>query len=150
MAFRPKGWGRRAGKPGSSRHRIASVLTRRAVAEWVACYERAWRAAGTAGLGELFTEDATYLQQPFAEPVVGLEAIARMWEAERAGPDEVFTMESEIVAVDGDVAVVRLQVDYRKPAVQRYRDLWVMRFAGDGRCAAFEEWPFWPGRGYVP
>jgi ketosteroid isomerase-like protein len=126
------------------------VLTRQGVAEWVAAYERAWRTAGTESLTELFTEEATYLQQPFAEPVVGLEAIARMWEAEREGPDEVFAMEREIVAVDGDVAVVKLQVDYRAPAVQRYRDLWVMRFAEDGRCAAFEEWPFWPGRGYVP
>ena len=130
--------------------RIASVLTRQDVAEWVAGYERAWRTAGTAGLKELFTEEATYLQQPFAEPVVGLAAIASMWEAEREGPGEVFTMEREIVAVDGDVAVVRLQVDYREPAVQRYRDLWVMRFDEDGRCAEFEEWPFWPGRGHVP
>jgi hypothetical protein len=50
------------------------------------------------------------------------------------------------VAVDGDVAVVGLHVQYGEPAAQRYRDLWVLRFAEDGRCAAFEEWPFWPGR----
>ncbi|WP_327035397.1 hypothetical protein [Micromonospora ureilytica] len=29
---------------------------------------------------------------------------------------------------------------------QEYRDLWVMRFADDGRCRSFEEWPFWPGQ----
>jgi ketosteroid isomerase-like protein len=126
--------------------RMVAVVTRQAVAEWVAGYERAWRTAGTGGLGELFTEDATYRQDPFQEPLVGLAAIARMWEAEREGPDEAFTMDSQIVAVDGDVAVVGLHVQYGEPAAQRYRDLWVLRFAEDGRCAAFEEWPFWPGR----
>jgi hypothetical protein len=28
--------------------------------------------------------------------------------------------------------------------VSRWRDLWVLRFDADGRCTAFEEWPFVP------
>jgi hypothetical protein len=36
-----------------------------------------------------------------------------------------------------------VEVWYGHP-VREYRDLWVMRFASDGRCAWFEEWPFWP------
>ncbi len=67
-----------------------------------------------------------------------------MWEAEREGPDEVFRMTSEVVAADGDTAVVRVEVGYGDPVRQEYRDLWIVRFAGDGRCASFEEWPFWP------
>jgi hypothetical protein len=42
------------------------------------------------------------------------------------------------------VAVVRAEVSYGDPPTQEYRDLWVIRFAADGRCAWFEEWPFWP------
>ena len=54
-------------------------------------------------------------------------------------------MASEVVAVDGDVAVVRAEVEY---AATRNR---VARPVGaavrdDGRCRAFEEWPFAPGR----
>lgn len=48
------------------------------------------------------------------------------------------------VAVDGDTAVVRVQVDYARPESGRWRDLWVLRFATDGRCVHFEEWPFAP------
>lgn len=118
-----------------------------AVASWVAGYERAWRSPGTSQLASLFTEDATYLQEPYAEPVTGLAAIARMWEAERDGPAEVFRMTSEIVAVDGAVAVVRAEVGYGEPILQEWRDLWVVRFAADGRCAAFEEWAFAPRPG---
>ena len=121
-------------------------MDRQRVADWIAAYERAWRTPGTEPLGALFTTDATYLQGPYREPVAGLPAIARMWEAERDGPTEVFRMTSEIVAVDGDTAVARLEVWYGDPVTDEYRDLWIMRFAADGRCRAFEEWPFAPGR----
>jgi len=119
-------------------------MTREQAEAWIAGYERAWRAAGTEALGELFTPDATYLQGPYAEPVVGLAAIASMWEAEREGPDEAFRMTSDVVAVDGATAVARLEVHYGDPVWQQWRDLWVIRFADDGRCAAFEEWPVSP------
>jgi ketosteroid isomerase-like protein len=117
---------------------------REQVAGWVAAYERAWRAPGTAALAGLFTQDAVYRQGPYDEPVTGLPAIARMWEAERDGPGEVFRMTSDIIAVEGATAVVRMEVFYGDPVHQEYRDLWVVRFADDGRCVSFEEWPFWP------
>jgi len=121
-------------------------MDRQRAADWIAAYERAWRTPGTQPLGALFTGNASYLQGPYREPVVGLPAIARMWEAERDGPTEVFRMTSEIVAVDGDTAVARIEVGYGDPVGDEYRDLWIMRFAADGRCRAFEEWPFAPGR----
>ncbi|MEO7350779.1 MAG: hypothetical protein ABIW17_02675, partial [Marmoricola sp.] len=77
-------------------------------------------------------------------PVEGMTALSNFWEAERDGPEEPFTMSTEIVAVDSDQAVVRVQVDYGSTDSGRWRDLWVLRFAGDGRCAVFEEWPFAP------
>jgi len=121
-------------------------VTRQEAAQWVAAYERAWRAPGTGALAGIFTEDAVYRQGPYEEPVTGLPAIAVMWEAERDGPAEVFQMTSEVIAADGDTAVIRAEVRYGEPAHQEYRDLWVVRFAADGRCAWFEEWPFWPGQ----
>jgi hypothetical protein len=96
----------------------------------------------------LFTSEAIYSQSPYQQPVTGLDAIKRMWEEERAGPDEAFTMASDIVAVDSPTAVVRVEVWYGDPADQEYRDLWVIRFADDGRCTWFEEWPYWPERPY--
>jgi hypothetical protein len=119
-------------------------MTREQVADWIAAYERAWRAPGTDPLGQLFTEDATYRQGPYDEPVAGLPAIGSMWQAEREGPDEEFLLTSEVVAVDGATAVARLHVRYGAPAHQEWSNLWVMRFAGDGRCEEFEEWPIAP------
>ncbi|MEV6693596.1 nuclear transport factor 2 family protein [Micromonospora sp. NPDC051196] len=121
-------------------------MDRKQVAAWIAAYEHAWRTPGTQMLATLFTAQASYQQGPYREPVVGLPAIARMWEAERDGPGEVFQMTSEVVAVEGDTAVARLEVRYGDPVDQEYRDLWIMRFAEDGRCGSFEEWPFWPAQ----
>jgi SnoaL-like domain len=122
------------------------MLERADVEAWLAGYERAWRSAGTSSLGELFTGDATYQQSPYQAPLAGLNAIAAMWEEEREGPEERFTMTSSVVAVDERVAVVRVEVRYESASPSEYRDLWVIRFAPDGRCATFEEWPFWPGQ----
>jgi ketosteroid isomerase-like protein len=113
-------------------------------------YERAWRTPGTADIPTLFTIDATYLHSPYEEPVVGVDAIARMWEEDREGPNEVFTLSTEVVAVDEPMAVVRAEVRYGQPVHQEYRDLWVLRLDADGRCSSFEEWPYWPGRSYSP
>ncbi|MFQ6327089.1 nuclear transport factor 2 family protein [Nocardia sp. CWNU-33] len=121
-------------------------MDRSAVEVWVAGYEQAWRTPGTRGLSELFTADIRYLMSPWSEPVVGLVALEAFWEAGRDGPDEAFTMRSEIVAVDGSTAVVRVAVEYVRDQPSRWRDLWVLRFDRDGRCAWFEEWPFAPGQ----
>ncbi len=126
------------------------MVARSEVTRWIADYERAWRTQGTALLRELFTDDVSYRQGPFDAPVVGLTGIASMWEEEREGPDEVFTMTSDILAVEEGTAVVRVRVEYGDPVGQEYLDVWILRFDAEGRCAAFEEWPFWPEHGRSP
>jgi ketosteroid isomerase-like protein len=135
-----------AGLPVRGHH--GEVTDRAMVSRWLAGYEAAWRKPGTESLASLFTGDATYLQSPYELPVRGLDAIRRMWEDEREGPDEVFTLATSTLAVDGPVAVVRAEVRYGDPPRQEYRDLWVIRLDEDGLCTWFEEWPYWPGRPY--
>lgn len=115
---------------------------------WIAAYGRAWRTAGVQVLAELFAENASYRISPYAEPARGLTAIGALWERERVGPDEEFRLAAEIVAVEGDTGVARIEVSYGSGA--EYRDLWIVRFAGDGRCREFEEWPYWPGQPIAP
>ena len=102
---------------------LRQVTNRAMVSQWLAGYEAAWRTPGSQALASLFTGDATYLQSPYAQPVTGLDAIKRMWEDEREGPDEVFTLTVGILAVEGPTAVVRAEVRYGGPPRQEYRDL---------------------------
>ena len=125
------------------------MTDRATVLRWLAGYEAAWRAPGTEALAGLFTAEASYAQSPYAQPACGLAEIGWMWEAERQGPDEAFSLATDILAVDGPVAVVRAEVRYGDPLRQEYRDLWVIRLGDDGRCSWFEEWPYWPGRPFA-
>jgi SnoaL-like domain len=98
----------------------------------------------------LFAAEATYRMSPYEEPVTGLAEIGELWEREREGPGERFEMSHEIVAVDGDTAVVRVEVVYGEPRPAEYRDLWIVELGADGRCRRFEEWPFSPDQRYGP
>ena len=114
--------------------------------QWVAAYERAWRDGDVAGVGRLFTDDARYRTSPYAEPKVGHAEIEAFWLDDEG---RSFSVTAEPVAVEGLDAVVRVEVQYRDPVAQEYRDLWVMRFAPDGRVEDFEEWVYWPGRPFT-
>jgi ketosteroid isomerase-like protein len=127
-------------------HQPPVTIGRDSADAWIAAYERAWRTEGIEGLADLFTEDAIYRMSPYEEPAVSLAQIGELWERERQGADEEFEMRHEIVAVEADTAVVRVEVQYGPPDRSQYRDLWIVRFATDGRCREFEEWPFWPGQ----
>ncbi|MFF1530486.1 nuclear transport factor 2 family protein [Cellulomonas sp. NPDC058312] len=118
-------------------------MDRTDVLRWVEAYERVWRADDTTALGTLFTEDVRYLRSPYEPPIEGLTAVRGLW-----SDPEPFTMSAWVVAVEGRDAVVRALVRYTGDEPQEYTDLWVLQFAPDGRVEHFEEWPYWPGRGY--
>lgn len=113
---------------------------------WVDGYIAAWRGEDVDAVERLFTEDVRYRKSPYEQSEVGHDAIKAFW-LDDAG--EVFTAVSEPLAVEGRRAVVRLEVRYRDPVEQEYRDLWVLEFADDGRVRDFEEWAYWPGKPYT-
>ena len=118
------------------------AMDRATLQKWISDYESLWRTPGTDRLAELFADDARYLTSPWAQPIVGLADLAKFWNRERESADEEFTMTAEVVAVDGDVGVVRVEVEYGNG--DRWRDLWIVEFDPAGRCAHFEEWPIAP------
>lgn len=121
-------------------------MDRARVLDWVAGYERAWRDGDAAAVARLFTEDARYRRSPYEKSDVGHAAIQAFWLVDDG---QEFTMSAGVVAVEGRTAVVRLEVRYTSPVSQEYRDLWVLRFADDGRVEDFEEWAYWPGKPYT-
>jgi SnoaL-like domain len=121
-------------------------MDRETVLRWVDEYERAWREDNADAVGRLFTEEAAYRRSPYEPSEIGHDAIKAFW-LEDAG--RTFSMDATVVTVDDDVAVVRVDVFYKTPTEQEYRDMWILRFATDGRVADFEEWAYWPGKPYT-
>ncbi len=115
---------------------------------WVEAYESAWRGEDRAAVTRLFTPTARYLQSPYATPLDGHSAIQDFW-VDEDEDGSVFAISASPVAVEGTDAVVRVKVEYGDPVHQEYLDLWVLRFADDGRVEHFEEWAYWPDRPYA-
>src|SRR3954465_11685073 len=76
------------------------MTTREDVSSWVDRYEAAWRAPGTESLRDVFAEDASYQQGPYHQRLVGLHTIAAMWDRQREGAHELFTLKPETGAVE--------------------------------------------------
>ena len=121
------------------------VMDRESVMAWVGAYEDGWRSGDLDAVPRLFTEDVRYRRSPYEPDDVGHAGVRAFW---RADVGDIFTVEARPVAVEGRAAVVRLLVRYTAPREQEYSDLWLLRFADDGRVEDFEEWAYWPGRAY--
>jgi ketosteroid isomerase-like protein len=112
--------------------------------DWVRRYERAWATNDPDDIRALFTSDGEYRFHPWDEPAVGQDAIVEQWlDAQDSADDHTFTW--SVVAVDGATAVVQGRTAYTDGDV--YLNLWVIRFADDGRAASFTEWYMEPPNG---
>lgn len=107
------------------------------VAAWMRGYRRAWESNDPAHIRALFTEDADYFEAPSEHPWHGHDAIVAGWLTARDEPgDTEFVW--EIVSETPDVAVVRAVSTYAAGPV--YDNLWVIRFAPDGRATSYTDW----------
>ncbi|WP_375388506.1 nuclear transport factor 2 family protein [uncultured Amnibacterium sp.] len=108
---------------------------------WVQRYLRAWDSNDPADIRALLAPEAAYRFSPWEEPYVGHDAVTAAWldHRDEAG-DHEFTW--EVVAIDGDVAVVQGRTVYTAgpTAGKDYRNLWVIRLAEDGTAVEFTEW----------
>jgi ketosteroid isomerase-like protein len=112
-------------------------VTHEQVADWVTAYRVAWESNEPDDIRGLFTADAVYLTEPYAKPWEGQDAIVEGW-LESADEPGTTEFDWSIVAVEGDIAVVRAVTPYRGRAT--YHNVWVIKFAEDGSASEFTEW----------
>jgi hypothetical protein len=109
---------------------------------WLDRYVEAWRGNQRGPIEALFTEDAAYRYHPYGDEAFhGREAIAGSWLDDVDDPD-AWTARYEPFAVDGDRAVATGWSRYAATADEperTYHNVFLMRFAPDGRCREFTE-----------
>ena len=116
-------------------------MTRDDVQRWLDDYIAAWLSYDADDIGELFSEDAEYRYQPWAEPVVGREAIVGDW-LEGRDTAGTYTAHYAPYAVDGDTAVAIGESRYTHPDGSMrtlYHNVYLLKFDTDGRCESFTE-----------
>jgi len=114
-----------------------TTIERGVVSAWVTAYRKAWGSNTDDDIRALFTDDGEYLGGPSDTAVVGVDAIVAHWISRAEKPDDT-TFEWEVIGVDGDTGFVQGRVDY--VTGELFDNLWVIRFAADGRARSFTEW----------
>ena len=118
------------------------IVDRAGVATWMDAYRDAWISNDPAAVAALFTPDAVYSIDAFAEPWRGREEIVRRW---TAGIAQQVAFTFEVVAVEEDVAVVHWNVftqNVGDPIQVEYDGVLQLRFAPNGCCSEHLEWFF--------
>jgi hypothetical protein len=112
------------------------VIDPERLAAWLDAYQAAWSSNDPADVGALFTERATYRFEPHADPLRGRDAIVAGW-LERKDEPGTTTFRWELVATDGDLAVVQGVTTYPD---RTFSNLWLIRLDERGACTEFTEW----------
>jgi ketosteroid isomerase-like protein len=119
-------------------------MNRSDVQAWLGRYIEAWRANDPELIRGLFTAGAVYRYRPYggdAHAIRGVEAIVAAW-LEEDDPPGSWEAAYEPYAADGDRAVAvgssRYLASETEPE-RTYHNVFLLRFAADGRCAEFTE-----------
>jgi hypothetical protein len=118
-------------------------MDRTAVSAWLDAYVAAWKSYDPAAIGDLFTADAAYAYSPFDEPIRGREAIVASWLDQPDAPG-TYDARYEPVAIEGGLAIATgrsryVEADGTTPR-DEFDNVFLLRFAADGRCAEYREW----------
>ena len=109
---------------------------------WLQGYEAAWEALDAGKAAALFTEDATYLDDPYSQPYQGRAGISKYWTDVTSDQKDVnFTY--EVLAVTGDTGIAHWHSELTQPSSGStviLDGIFVLEFAQDGLCQSLKEW----------
>jgi hypothetical protein len=106
--------------------------------QWMDGYVLAWSSNETDHIKALFTEDAVYDPQTADGEWEGIDEIVARWQEIDDNEDNWDFEWLPVVEAD-EIAVVAGRTRYLEPELT-YRNLFIIRFADDGRCSDFTEW----------
>jgi uncharacterized protein (TIGR02246 family) len=121
-------------------------MDRTDVERWIESYRRAWETDDASDVASLFTEDATYKPYPWPRERVGWQGrdeIVEKWIG-RGDSKIGWKFDHSVLAVEDDTAVIEGWTSYDRGEGEAwdeaYANIWLVRFAEDGRARQFIEW----------
>ena len=113
-----------------------------AFSSWLDAYKHAWEGGDPIAAGDIFTEDATYQEKPFDEPMRGRKAITDYWSGNVAEQDNV-QFGYEVLATTDEIGIARWWasfVDHSSKAHVQLDGIFVIHLDSDNRCTELQEW----------
>jgi hypothetical protein len=106
--------------------------------DWMDQYVLAWSSNDSEHIRALFTDEAVYDPQVAGGEWEGIDEIIARWQ-EIDDSEENWDFQWLPLVETDDIAVITGRTNYFEPPAT-YRNLFVIRFADDGRCYDFTEW----------
>ncbi len=109
---------------------------------WFETLGRAWENRDPHAAAELFTENASYHENPFDEPLRGRPAILRYWTEETQFQEQI-SFHSEILGVTQDTGFAHWWVSFvRIPSKNRVEldGICAIRLNDAHKCFSLREW----------
>jgi len=121
---------------------MMNALTHEQFRQWMVTYGRAGAENDPHASANLFAEDAAYYETPFADPMIGRDAIYEYW---NNGAQRLKDKEStfEVLAVNGNLGVARWRSQFTViESGNRFAldCLFTVEFNDGGLCRIFREW----------
>lgn len=109
---------------------------------WLDAYGRAWQACDANAAADLFTDNASYFETPFVEPLRGRAEILAYW-SHVARTQEQIRFKNEILAVTPQQGIAHWWASFvRVPEGTRVKldGIFVITLNPEGRCETLREW----------
>jgi SnoaL-like domain len=117
-------------------------MDRTAFEKWLTRYGKAWESLDPEDAVELYAEEATYQETPFAPPIRGREALRRYWtHVSQTQKDVQFGF--EILGVTDELGFARWWATFRRvpPGVHmELNGIFAVALDRRGRCVSLREW----------
>ena len=110
---------------------------------WLERYGQAWMAGDPDAAVQLFSADAAYYEEPFADPMVGSEAIHRYWTEGGKNGQADTAFAATPISVDRDTGFALWRATFRRMPSATFVELdgvLSARFDERMRCTEFREW----------
>jgi len=111
------------------------MMTRESLSAWLERMKSAWLGADMAGIRDLFSSTKLYYESPFMPPASDIATILGWWECVAAHKNK--EIEFEILAIEGDVGVVRWAYKYDGNG---FAGIYQIEFNEKGDCVLFKQW----------
>jgi nuclear transport factor 2 (NTF2) superfamily protein len=117
-------------------------LTRDKVAAWLEGYEEAWETLDADQAAALFTEGATYRDNPYADPYQGRQGIREYWTTVTSDQRDV-EFSYEVLSVSGNTGIAHWHSEFTQESSGSgivLDGIFVLEFTPEGLCRSLKEW----------
>ena len=114
--------------------------------QWLAAYRKAWIDRDADAAAALFTEDATYAEQPYQDAFAGSKGVREYWARVTATQSDVEVKYGTPITVGDQTAVEWWTTLTNGGVAITLAGCFMLRFDASGRCRALREyWHFTEG-----